>query len=91
MGDMERTISGEYPLCNNPGCARAFTDHDRRIRDLEQDETISRLQVTLTAIQADLAGLKGRIAGWQFAGTMLGAVVGAMAAALVAVLMRGGR
>lgn len=88
MGDMERTITGEFPLCNNPGCARTFEDHERRIRDIERDKSVEELRALLMSIVADLANLKGRIVGYQFAGGLIGAIVGAMAAVLATMAFR---
>lgn len=86
MGDMERAITGEFPLCNNPGCARTFEDHERRIRDLEKDKTVEELRTLLMSIVKDLENLKGRVAGYMFAGGLIGTIVGAMAAVLASKL-----
>jgi len=88
MGEMERAITGEYPLCENAGCARAFRDIERRVEVLEKDETKEKLWSVLREIQQDLANLKGRQAGYLFAGGFLGAVVGALAAVVAALVIK---
>jgi hypothetical protein len=82
MGDMERSITGEFALCNNPGCARTFQDHERRIRDLEKDKTVEELRTQIGTALQTLENLKGRLAGYMFAGALLGTIVGAMASVL---------
>jgi len=82
MGDMEAATSGEWQLCNNPGCARTFADHERRIRDIEKDETISELRATINKLALQFENMRGRLAGYMFAGGLVGTIVGAMAAVL---------
>lgn len=86
MGDMERTVSGEWPLCSNPGCARTFDDHERRIRDLEKDLSVEELRKEIGQALQQLENLKGRLAGYMFAGALMGTIVGAMAAVLASKL-----
>jgi hypothetical protein len=90
MGDMERTITGEFPLplCPNAGCARAFHDIERRLDVVEKDDTQAEMWKVLRKIEQDLEHMKGRLVGYQFAGALLGAIVGAMAAALVALALK---
>jgi tetrahydromethanopterin S-methyltransferase subunit B len=84
MGDMERAVTGEHALCANPGCAQQFRDFERRIRDLEDDETVKDLQKTLTSIEKQLENLKGRLGGYLFAGGLVGTIVGALVAVMAA-------
>lgn len=86
MGDMERTVSGEWPLCTNPGCSRTFADHERRIRDLEKDKTVEELREKIDTALLLVENLKGRLAGYMFAGALMGTIVGAMAAVLASKL-----
>lgn len=84
MGDMEKAITGEYPLCSNPVCARMFAELERRIKVIEEDD----VKKTLTALAIEIANLKGQLKGYLFAGAFLGAVVGALSAVVAAGAMK---
>ena len=90
MNGGERTITGEYPVasCTNPLCTRLFSEFERRIEKLERDETKAKLWEVLRRIEQDLANLKGRLVGYQFAGGLLGAIVGALAATVAMIALK---
>lgn len=84
MGDPEReyarSITGEHEMCPNPLCMHRFRELEARVKRLENDDTIKDLMKTLTEIEKELAGLKGKLSGYLFAGGLIGTIVGALVA-----------
>lgn len=66
----------------NPACAKSFEELERRVTKLENDDWPKRLSDKLEAVQASVATLNGKLAGYVMVGTCLGAVISFMAAKL---------
>ena len=69
------------PSCN-PLCERRLDDLEEWRRSTERDETIRELWTVVRKLEQGVANLNGRLAGYLFAGGLIGTIVGALAAIL---------